>query len=66
MLQNLLELQKRTMDNEKQLGAIPWLIKRFRNRREITKGREIRELRLDLEKAKIEKELKGLKGGIKE
>jgi len=47
----------------KQEPAIPWIIKRFKERKITKKKREIEELKLDIEKTKLEKELEETKLG---
>ena len=44
-----------TKNNEE--PAIPWLAKRWKERNLIKKKREIEELKLDIEKTKLEKDL---------
>ena len=43
---------------EKLEPAIPWIIRKFRNRSIEKKQKQIKELELDIEKAKLEKKLK--------
>ena len=55
------------MENHKsEQAGITWLIDKFKNRKIIKKKEEIEELKLDIQKAKLEKELemiKKVKGG---
>jgi len=46
---------------EQRLGLIPWLVNRWKNRKEIRKEKEIRELRLDIEKERLKLKLDDIK-----
>lgn len=51
--------------DEKLEPAIPWLIRRWKEKSKIKKQREIEDLKLEIEKAKLEKQLKEIKNGDK-
>jgi len=49
------------MNNEKLEPVLPSLLKDWKNRKLLKKQKEIEELKLDIEKAKLNKELKEIK-----
>ena len=51
----------RMVTENKEPPAIPWLIKRWKERKIRKKKQEIQELELEIQKAKLEKELKEAK-----
>jgi len=51
------------MDNEETKPAIPELIKNWKTRKLRKKQEELEDLRLEIEKAKLEKELKEIRDG---
>lgn len=54
------------MENQKSEPTIPYMIQRFKNRKLRQKQEEIEQLKLAIEKAKLEKELEEIKWREKE
>lgn len=50
------------MNNNKPEPVLPQIIKDWKNKKVIEKNKEIELLRLEIEKAKLEKELKEIRG----